>query len=621
MAPAPVPVLHSGPLQAGQRLDDFEILAVLGSGSFAHVYLARQVSLNRQVALKVSANRGNEARTLASLEHEHIVHVFSETVDPASNLRLLCMQFVSGTTLERILAGLWERHPATWSGSLIVELIDDLSTQPAPFDPAALRDREALAAATFVEAVCWLGARLAEALAHAHSQGVLHRDIKPANILLNRYGRPLLADFNIALDPERAHGATGAMFGGTLRYMAPEHLDAFNPAVRASPEVVDARSDIYALGIVLYELLTGKTPPEPRAQGRAAGAVLQEWTEQRRAGPLSPRAVRPELPEVVDRVVRRCLQPAPEHRYQTAAELARALEGCRELTRAERELPAAGPVTRAAQRHPLLVFLAVLFLPQFLGTAVSIVYNATQIVAHLPTPDARQAFDLVTIAYDVPCFTTCFIFLYVWLTPLNRVWRLLDGPSLPDAEMVAAARRRALRLPTWVWLLGTAGWVLGGIAFPLGLDALTGELHRSSYLHFAISFTLAGLIAVTYSVFGTQYLVVRVFYPKFWVDGQGLRRTAARELGGSVQRRLRWFQIWAGVIPLLGAVLLINMDTETFSAGGLVFRVLVTLLIGLGMVGIMAALTASGRISQTVAAFIGSSDRRLQGDSVTSAQP
>src|SRR5438105_2308679 len=117
------------------------------------------------------------------------------------------------TSLRRVIGTLAGRAPHTWDGRAILEAIDACSTEPATFDPAALRDREFLAGCGFVEAVCWVGARLAEALAHAHRQGVLHRDVKPANILVNRYGRPLLADFNVASAP-RAGGEDA--LGGTL---------------------------------------------------------------------------------------------------------------------------------------------------------------------------------------------------------------------------------------------------------------------------------------------------------------------------------------------------------------------------------------------------------------------
>src|SRR5206468_12649842 len=136
---------------------------------FATVYLAMQVSLGRQVALKVAGNIDSEARTLATLEHEHIVPVYSETIDPARQLRLLCMKFVPGTTLERVLRELSRLPPARWSGQSILDAIDRLTRHEAMFDLAALRDRQRLAGCDFIEAVCWMGARLAEALTHAHA--------------------------------------------------------------------------------------------------------------------------------------------------------------------------------------------------------------------------------------------------------------------------------------------------------------------------------------------------------------------------------------------------------------------------------------------------------------------
>src|SRR5207245_11672213 len=159
--------------EPGQRLDDFDLLQILGEGAFGRVYVARQVSLGRQVALKVLANSGNEARTMASLEHDHIIRVFAETV--RDNLRLLCMQYVPGTNLDAIVRLLAQSLPAAerptrlmWDGCAFLSAIDELSPQAAPLEPASLRDREFLSSCDFIEVVCWIGSRLAEALDHAH---------------------------------------------------------------------------------------------------------------------------------------------------------------------------------------------------------------------------------------------------------------------------------------------------------------------------------------------------------------------------------------------------------------------------------------------------------------------
>ena len=108
----------------------------------------------------------------------------------------------------------------------------------------------------YVPAVLWLVARLADGLAHAHERGILHRDLKPANILLGDDGEPLLLDFNLAADTKLRSHASAALVGGTLPYMAPEHLEALKDGRR----IPDARSDLYSLGVILFELLTGRHP-------------------------------------------------------------------------------------------------------------------------------------------------------------------------------------------------------------------------------------------------------------------------------------------------------------------------------------------------------------------------
>src|SRR5262249_35105039 len=151
-----------------------------------------------------------------------------------------------------------------------------------------------------------------DGLAHAHERGVIHRDLKPANVLLTDDGQPMLLDFNLADDAGLRAGAAAARMGGTLPYMAPEQLAAF----RGEPCPVDARSDLYALGRILSQLLTGQ-PPFPIHAGSVHETLpLMAADRQRPPARLCPlnRTVTP----AVESIIRRCLAPDPADRYQSA---------------------------------------------------------------------------------------------------------------------------------------------------------------------------------------------------------------------------------------------------------------------------------------------------------------
>src|SRR4051794_25653060 len=345
-------------LLPGATVDDCEIVRLLGRGAFGHVYLARQLSLDRLVALKVSANRGSEGRTMARLEHQHIVQVFSETVDPDFNQRLLCMQLVPGIGLDKLIGMLHAKEPGAarqssgWSGGELIGFIDSSDSLPAALDPAALHDREALNEMDAVEATAWFGARLAEALDFAHRNGVLHRDIKPANILVNPYGRPMLADFNISSQPVGSEASGEEMFGGTFAYMSPEHLDAFNPGDTTGHEAVTARSDLYSLGLVLQQLLEGRMSfPLFTKAGKLADTLRRMAAERRKGAPVCNAGL-PSARMTLECTIGRCLEPNPEDRFANGAELAEQLDGCRRLSESERELPGVPKVFRPILRWP-----------------------------------------------------------------------------------------------------------------------------------------------------------------------------------------------------------------------------------------------------------------------------
>ncbi len=195
---------------------------------------------------------------------------------------------------------------------------------PPPDDPGQDQPcRQFLASASAIQAAVWIMARLAEGLDHAHARGLLHRDIKPANILMASDGTPMLLDFNLAVEhqPATEGGARRALIGGTLPYMSPEHMDAFNPRGDTPPDEVDERSDIYALGIIFFEILTGEHPfPDP-PPGRNMLETLGRMREARRRPP-SLREHLPQIPWSLDSLAAKCLSFDPDTRYQRARDLA-----------------------------------------------------------------------------------------------------------------------------------------------------------------------------------------------------------------------------------------------------------------------------------------------------------
>lgn len=578
----------------GAKVDDFEIVRMLGRGAFGHVYLARQLSLDRLVALKVSANRGSEGRTMARLEHQHIVQVFSEKVEPEFNQRLLCMQLVPGIGLEKLIDALHATHagsrlegPPEWTGAQLLAIIDRSASLPAELDTSALHDREALARMDAVEATAWFGARLAEALDFAHHHGVLHRDIKPANILVNPYGRPMLADFNISSQPVGSEPSGDEMFGGTFAYMAPEHLDAFNPSDPTPPEAVTAQSDVYSLGLVLQQLLDGRMTFAAQDRKEKMADTLRAMADTRRATAPSCRAGCPSARMTLERTIARCLAPNPADRFASGAELAEQLEGCRRLRQAERQLPRPPAMFRPILKRPFLWLVVLVIVPQIVGSIVNIAYNSTEIGEQL-TQRQQDLFMRLVAGYNAIVYPIGIALLVSAVFPVWRCWRALArGQHLPPGN-VEAARRQALRLPRWVAILIGVGWFPGGFLFPALIWMFEPPLLSWTIAaHFVASFTLSGLIALAYSLCGVEFVVLRALYPGMWRNAQSFGMTTSRELA-PVATHLRWIQRLAIAIPLLGAMAMLLLGgheaTRTFR----------WLIFGLNVLGFLGWMVASG---------------------------
>jgi serine/threonine protein kinase/predicted Zn-dependent protease len=308
--------------RVGDELNGFRLLAELGRGAFGRVYLAQQGELaDRLVVLKTVADLFGESRTLAQLQHPHIVPIYS--VHQAGAFQTVCMPYLGTTTLADFLKDLRSRPALPHSGSYVLDRIEARKRERVgawgypPLGPGgSLPPNQCapLGNLTYVDAILWLAVRLSDALAHAHERGILHRDLKPANILLTDEGQPMLLDFNLSEDTKLHRSASVARIGGTLPYMAPEQLQAFPLGLSRGNE----RSDLYSFGVILYELLTGRHPF--RVSRGPWEQVLEHLGAAQRQLP-SVRRLNPAVSPAVASIVRRCLEPEPSRRYQTAQEL------------------------------------------------------------------------------------------------------------------------------------------------------------------------------------------------------------------------------------------------------------------------------------------------------------
>jgi serine/threonine protein kinase len=303
---------------APERLGEYRIIREIGRGGMGVVYEAEQLPLGRHVALKVLPTTASldprqcerfqvEAHAAGLLHHEHIVPVFGIGRD--QGIHFYAMQFIVGRSLTEVIQSL---RPAPSSVERAKPKISDHDptfevglTHPAAACPtgSSLNNRQ------HCQRVAQLGLQAALALEHAHEIGVIHRDIKPSNLLIDDRDHLWVADFGLARLPHDDHDLTrtGDLVG-TLRYMSPEQ-------VRGERGMVDARTDIYALGVTLYELLTLRPAFSASDRHQLLGQILDDE-------PVKPRRFNSSIPRDLETIVMKAMEKEPSARYDSAQAMA-----------------------------------------------------------------------------------------------------------------------------------------------------------------------------------------------------------------------------------------------------------------------------------------------------------
>jgi WD40 repeat protein/serine/threonine protein kinase len=431
----------SGGIQPEGLLGDFRIVREIGRGGMGIVYEAQQLSLGRRVALKILPFAAaldskqlqrfkNEAQAAAQLHHTNIVPVYG--VGCKRGVHYYAMQYIEGRTMAalirelRQLAGLEAvGSSAAATSSLVNELLsghwapakrsavkqacsaEDAKgpchpTTPTPIDatpvPAPASTQPSSTSPAFFRTVAHLGVQAAEALAHAHSKGIIHRDIKPANLLLDAGGNLWITDFGLArMVNEAGLTMTGDLLG-TLRYMSPEQALA-----KRMP--VDQRTDIYSLGMTLYELLTLR----PAYDGRDRQEVMQQIAFE---DPRLPRRLNKAIPVELETIVRKAIGKNAAERYATAQELADDLRRFLDDKPIRAKKPTVLDWTRKwARRHPGIV-----------GTAIAGLLVAVGILA---------------------------VSTWLILAEYRRTVTALYHSKVREVETVRQARRQGYRAEVW----------------------------------------------------------------------------------------------------------------------------------------------------------------------------
>ncbi len=536
-------------LVAGQTIDDFQIIRCLGRGGFAQVYLAYQPSMQRHVALKVTQFSSQEPQTLSQLDHPNIVRVYDQRTLPSLEIHLLYMQAILGGTLASVVKATRTKQLAELNGSDVLAAVDASLIEAQQQPPE--RGADPLRSMNWAATTAWIGAKLAEGLQAAHDRGILHLDVKPANVLLAPTGSPKLVDFNVS--DRGLSSLREKRVGGTLPYMSPEHLSAASE----SPELsrVDQRSDSFSLAVTLWELWQGERPWPMASVPDTWSNAIQDQLSARQLDFTCRRVDTSAEGIWLERVLRSTMDPDPNVRPQSCQELATRLVLTHHPELVSRFTPSNDSLAGHLLRMPVLLATSLVsFLSNGPMGAINFFYNREVIVRQFKEllPQFRDiSIVLNSIAFPV---AGALLILFCWLVQ-RSLKRAHAGAIATESEI------------DFVWRFGHRAavisgvlWLAFGLIFPVVLQRYEPDLKLNDFVHFFISLSICGGIALIYPFFGISLLSIYIYYPQL------ISRTMSdpnfAERSEWLRRRAELYLVLAASVPLLAIGLLIVMKSN-----------------------------------------------------------
>jgi serine/threonine protein kinase len=535
--------------QSQEVVDDFVILRLLGSGAFADVYLAKQPSMARLVALKVSGKTSDEPQALSQLDHTNIVRVYDQRQLGDSPVHLLYMEYVPGGTLEEVIRATRDLSIKQLDGRSLLVAINQALVVAEQQRPDRSLEREQLANVDWSNLVARLGVGLAEGIDAAHRRGIMHRDIKPANILLSASGVPKLADFNVSFGNLIGRSNAAAHFGGSLAYMSPEQICVADPSHSMQAGDLDPRSDLFSLGVVLWELWQGHRPQTQHEPVVNWMQALQQQLTLRRMTPQRHRQFPGAAARVLEKILRQTLEFDREARPRSGAELAARLMLVLHPQAAELFEPAPRSWRKYMLATPVLLTTSlIIFIPNGLAGAINYQYNFNSIqTLH---PQLLTFFETLSRCINWVAFPLGGLLLLYFSWPVEKVLRGRETSK----TLSSFGLHSTWQLGHYAAMVGGLLWWIAGVVFPTALRISDDRFGLKESIEFFLSLAICGGLAWIYPFFGIALVAVEVYYPA--LVSKSMLDFNFEDRAKRMQRQAAAYLFSAAAIPLLALALM-----------------------------------------------------------------